>query len=534
MARARLLAGAAVLAAACALPSAAQAQFGPCAFLGSPQPALPCITLDGGKALEQAKELKNKYDQLEKLKEQASEYTSMQGVLGKIKQQAQASYTVAAPVAPIQATTIAAASSKIQSELPGRGQTAEGTSAARDYYQNLVRSSAGDGWAISAVYKNRMQEMQQLAGRLSCKMRVREAKFAANKNDTTVQTDNRTDWQMNTQARSLMLRAMTNLKEIQSARANLEATTVLSTVQGASDKKFERVEAPVQLPAAVPTGAVVLGNLSNSTNKLQALLTAVQLAISFKESLNGFKETQSEYQQILAAANAAQNRVLSLAASDARKKGVSSTSLMQRADQLMASMDRTTWDDPDKSKVAEKAAKYTEDQLDKMVSGDVSNDWSGYLQTRAEAYKQEAFFNPLNQDAIAAENDTKKAILEQEAATGISINDQAKLQAAINAARQEVAAAQAAVAAEGPDVRAAANSIVNNGLACGGYVGDSQSEVQPGQPCDMVQLADGTWSWNANGTKPVFLDTTGKEVPITVINAKGEVVDLNGRAIAQQ
>src|SRR3546814_8762160 len=65
---------------------------------------------------------------------------------------------------------------------------------------------------------------------------------------------------------------------------------------------------------------------------------------------------------------------------------------------LMQSRDRTTWDDPSKRSVTETAAKYTESQLDGMVSGDVSDNWSNLLIQRAEAFKQEAFFRSVNAD----------------------------------------------------------------------------------------------------------------------------------------
>src|SRR3546814_12417884 len=67
------------------------------------------------------------------------------------------------------------------------------------------------------------------------------------------------------------------------------------------------------------------------------------------------------------------------------------------------SRDRTTWDDPSKRSVTEAAAKYTESQLDGMVSGDVRDNWSNLLIQRAEAFKQEAFFRSVNADAITSE-----------------------------------------------------------------------------------------------------------------------------------
>src|SRR3546814_9032301 len=67
------------------------------------------------------------------------------------------------------------------------------------------------------------------------------------------------------------------------------------------------------------------------------------------------------------AKNRAQAAVQNLANSDGSKKRVSAASLLARADSIMQSRDRTTWDDPSKRSVTEAAAKYTESQLDGMV-----------------------------------------------------------------------------------------------------------------------------------------------------------------------
>src|SRR3546814_4851548 len=83
-----------------------------------------------------------------------------------------------------------------------------------------------------------------------------------------------------------------------------------------------------------------------------------------------------------------------------------------RADSIMQSRDRTTWDDPSKRSVTEAAAKYTESQLDGMVSGDVSDNWSNLLIQRAEAFKQEAFFRSVNADAITSEQAARKALAD--------------------------------------------------------------------------------------------------------------------------
>src|SRR3546814_232550 len=105
---------------------------------------------------------------------------------------------------------------------------------------------------------------------------------------------------------------------------------------------------------------------------------------------------------------------------------------------LMQSRDRTTWDDPSKRSVTETAAKYTESQLDGMVSGDVSDNWSNLLIQRAEAFKQEAFFRSVNADAITSEQAARKALADYNGTIGVNAGDSAALQAAIRQAEAKV------------------------------------------------------------------------------------------------
>src|SRR3546814_8446409 len=83
--------------------------------------------------------------------------------------------------------------------------------------------------------------------------------------------------------------------------------------------------------------------------------------------IDGVRQTQAEYQQMVQAKNRAQAAVQNLANSDGSKKRVSAASLLARADSIMQSRDRTTWDDTSKRSVTEAADKYTDNQLDGMV-----------------------------------------------------------------------------------------------------------------------------------------------------------------------
>src|SRR3546814_12748515 len=58
--------------------------------------------------------------------------------------------------------------------------------------------------------------------------------------------------------------------------------------------------------------------------------------------IDGVRQTQAEYQQMVQAKNRAQAAVQNLANSDGSKKRVSAASLLARADSIMQSRDRTT------------------------------------------------------------------------------------------------------------------------------------------------------------------------------------------------
>lgn len=405
MNRARILAGAAVLAAACALPSAAQAQIGPCPTLQPP----PCIVIDPSKIAQSTAEIANKTKQITELANKAKEMASIQGLLGKLKAPGMGGYGGLAPIAPTNPTTISAAAADISKNMPVMSGSPDQQRAISAKNRILVRSAAGDGYALSQAMKQRLLQFQTDAVQLQ--------------GEAVGGADVRYDWQINNRARNLMMRALVSLREVQSARINLEAVQQLGKMEGTNAlPSFQHAEAAAIAPQAVPTWGKTLGDISSMTNKLQALQTARQLSISHKDSLDGFAATQAEYQQMLGAAQSSQRDVQNIANRDAQRN-VPASKLIQRADQIMAQRDQTTWDNPDKAKIAKNAADYAEDQLDKLVSGDVSNSWSDYLRNRAEAYKQEAFFRPINADAIAARDSSIAYMKEFEDSVGFPVAD---------------------------------------------------------------------------------------------------------------
>lgn len=455
MASARILAGAAVLAAACALPSAAQAQIGPCPTLMPP----PCIVIDPSKIAQSASEIANKTKQIAELKKQADSLTSIQGVLGKLKSPGMGGYNAMAPLAPLNPTTIAAASTDIDRNMPPVGGSPDQQRAIIERNRIMVRSAAGDGYALSLAMKQRLSQLNADAQQLKLD--------AAAKG-----TDIRTDWQINSRARNLMMRALMNLREIQAARINLEGVSQLgkAEVVGAV-RPYQRPEVAAPVATNTTTWGKQLGDIANLTNKLQSLQTAKQLSSSYKDSIAGFQQTQAEYQSMLQAANQSQARLQNLANSDAYRKRVSAATLMNRANQIMAARDQTTWDNPDKAKIAKSAADYAEDQLDKLVSGDVSNSWSDYLRDRAEAYKQEAFFRPINEDAKALEADARRSVAEFEQSVGFGISDEAALDRQITEVNAQLKTLGSSLDGAPQDVRAQRDAIFANTMRGANYDG---------------------------------------------------------------
>lgn len=455
MIRARILAGAAVLTAACALPSVANAQIGPCPTLLPP----PCIVIDPSKIVQSTAEIANKTRQIAQEAQKLKEMTSIQGILGKVKAPAMGGYNAMAPIAPIQPQSIAAASSEIYARMPAPSGSSEQQQKILADNRIYLRGAAADGYAMSQIVKQRLQTMSADVTQLQSEAAATSA-------------DVRTDWQINGRARNLMMRALMNLREVQAARVNLAAMTQLSSAKPvAYSAPVKYAEAAAPRPVQSPVWGQQLGRIADLTNKLQSLKTAKQLSGSYKDSISGFQQTQAEYQMMLNAANQSQSRLQSLANSEAARKRVSAATLMNRANQLMAARDQTTWDNQDKVKIAKRAAEYTEDQLDKLVSGDVSNSWSDYLMNRAEAYKQEAFFRPINEDAKALEADTRRYMRDFEQSVGFPIGDVNSIDRQIAEVNAELATLGRSLDTAPQEVRAQRDAIFKSTMAGSDYTG---------------------------------------------------------------
>jgi hypothetical protein len=467
---ARILAGVATFAVACALPSVAFAQIGACPTLLPP----PCIVNDPGRIAGIVAEIKEKKAQLENAVEQVQQATTLNGALGMIDSATQAANdpitAIVPPVSTGEQMTFSEAANQLSASLQQHPSTVEGQAAGARDDKLRMRAAAGEGYATALAVKARQTEFdsayQDLFKRASanattpgtaptpgklpseseqlrvCRSmgpkpfqdwRTNIVSGGANKADNLEQ-----DWELNSSAKMLLLNAYMLKREVGAARMQLLAMSSINSKIGGGGGDTKYSEAAPAEPITGPRHNIDLGELLDAVKKLMALKGAIDTGKTLLGGIDGVRQTQAEYQQMVQAKNQSQAAVQNLANSDGSKKRVSAASLLAKADSIMQARDRTTWDDPSKRSVTEAAASYAESQLDGMVSGDVSDNWSNLLIQRAEAFKQEAFFRSVNADAIALEQDTRKALADYSATIGVNAGDAAALDAAIRAAEARV------------------------------------------------------------------------------------------------
>lgn len=427
MRKSRLLACAAAAMAGVAFPAAASAQA--CWFVGSAQPTPPCIVWDNSKVAQIAGEIREKAAELQSRKEELKQYTTIEGVMGAVGARGIPSMPSIPAIAPLAQKSFAQAGTEARGKVAKASLDTEGNNQHRKMLALDLRAAAGDGYSIAMATKTRFSEMEKDAASIS---------QLASK----CSVDARSDWSINTQARSLMLRALAARREIDSAQVQLVSAQVMASPRMAVDVSSpvvpqgpETVDTPVPIEPLWSDG---LGKIANLTTYLSALITAKDMLADFKGSLKDHQETQQEYQTVLRAANQAQANLVAFANSEGARKRVSGASLLNAATQIMSSMDRTSWDDYDKSKVATAAAKYAKNRLDGMVSGDVSSSWVSNLANRAEAYKQEAFYREFNNEAKQLQAETLATIASYGKQLGVDLNNPSALDAAIAATQSNL------------------------------------------------------------------------------------------------
>lgn len=437
--RARILAGVATFVVGGALTSSpAYAQIGTCPALTPP----PCIITDGGRIAGTVQELKDKKEELQQAVQQVQEYANVQNVLGKLGSLPNELRTSIMPTnaqvfAPLSADmphiSISAAANDIEASLASHPATLEGKKDAEHDQRLRLRASGGDGYALANATKYKLCKMNQEARALTKRMQSLDNSAAG--------SDVRSNWAINQGAKRLVFDAMIAHREVSLQRLQLASIQVMPTSIPSSQAR-NRTEPPAPEPVVQPGFAITIGDLASAANKLASLLAAKAVIKSFTDGIQGAKDTQSEYLAMKAAAEAAEARVQSLAASDGRRTNKGSARLMDVANRYMQEHDRTTWDNPHKYEITKAAAKGAERALEKSFGGGlgrrISDKWSDVLMDRAEAYKQEAFFRPIANDAAAMEKSTIAALAQYEQSLGTKASDAAILNSAIADAQRQV------------------------------------------------------------------------------------------------
>lgn len=447
VARARYLAGAAALAVACFAPTTASAQIiGPCAIFGSPLPP-PCIVFDSSKVVQQAMDIKAKADELREMANKAKEMTSIQGALGAVTDKPVTMITSIEPIAPIESVSANDAISSFKASIPVSNGTQSGRATFVGELEKADRGAAGDGWSIAQVAKGRLTNLAEEARKIQAFAACNARRKAAAGGDDNANL--RTDWQIRNRAQSLVFQSMALMQEVEAARLNGKAVSMLAMDGPSSAPDMQRSQAPSVPQNTNKKWGQTLATVADYATKLAALYAAKEIMEGFLSAREGQKETQREYQQVLAKAQKAERDLQNLAAREARRKGKSASSLVAVVNQVMA-QDRTAWDDPAKGRVTEALAKSAKNRLDKMVKGDAYDSWVKTIIARSDAYKEEAFFRPISKDSKALEDELTKWIASYEGDLGVKASNPAELQKAIAKLEAELAEVGNSMA-EAPD-----------------------------------------------------------------------------------
>lgn len=493
MMRARILAGVATFAVACALPTAASAQLGPCPTI---QPA-PCIIVDPTRAAQTIKELKDKKDQLTNVIQEVKELTSLNGILGQVG--ASGNDPILGFVKPVltgEKVTVSQAANALDSALRSSQRTQAGRQEASAADKVRLRAAAGDGYATALALKARLAEFdaayQDLFSRVQArneatagstpvsqadqakmcravgvdKFKTWQAGSASGTSGKAAENVEE-DWKLNTAARVLVMNTFILRREADIALVQLRSMSSVTSFSGTSSAgRFERSEAGPAAPGAgAPQHNIELGKLMNTVGQLLALKSAADTVKSLLTGISGAQDTQKEYDALKAVRDKFDTDLRSLAEREARGKGVSPDQLIAVANQVMGRLDRTTWDDPSKLDSARKAANAAKAALDRLVPGDVSSGWDNLLQQRAEAYKQEGFFRSYAADAKVYEASGRQALADYNSSIGMDATNAAALQAKIAELEAQLATISAGLNSAPEDVRSIRDRVISSALA---------------------------------------------------------------------
>ena len=375
---------------------------------------------------------------------------SIQGAMGAVTDKPVSLIGAIEPIAPIAPTTSNESIAAFRSANPTSATTQSGRSTFVGGLEKADRGAAGDGWAIAQVAKGRLTNLTNEARKIqafaACSAR---RKTSPNGDDNA---NLRTDWQIRNRASSLIFQSMALLQEVEAARLNGNAVSTLSTNGPNSAPDLSRSEAPGVPQSTNPEWGQKLGRVADFATKLAALYAAKKIMDGFLSAREGHKQTEREYRQVLEKARNADRELQNLAVREARKKGIAASTLLSKVNQIMA-QDRTSWDDPAKGRITENLAKSAKSQLDRMVKGDVSNEWVDAIMKRSDTYKEEAFFRPISQDSGTLDKEIGQWIGDYEKDLGVKASDDEALMAAIADMERKLAEAGAEFESAPDDIR---------------------------------------------------------------------------------
>ena len=418
--------------------------FSPCLVFGSPLPP-PCLILDPSAIAQDATKLASMVSKLQNLTQIGENLATM----GKIYGQTAASGNGVAswnPINPSQEVSYAAAATTLQQVFPtSSGLTQAQTDA---YIANLViakRAAAGDGWATAMAMKFIVEGMvtdgQTVANTIgNCDLSLRD------------------DWQMNTLAKQLYLRANTGLREIRAAALLAKSINAAAMAPATNLPASQYTDAPLAAAPASTQWNGILSQIQQATTQLQALQNAQSAGTAFTQASSLLAQEQASLAGLQQAVSTTTSAVQNIAAQIARQNGVTPDQVMTIIQQDMAT-DTSTWSDPNKAAFEQAAAQNAIDDIEGLTGNHPGGDLLQAIVNMDEAEKQISFMSPL---LTANANNTQNLATAQNefsTAVGVDVTDQAAVNSQISALQSQIQGLMSQLSGAPPSVQLQAQNI---------------------------------------------------------------------------
>lgn len=434
--------------------------FTPCLVIGSPMPP-PCIVIDGTKIAEHVNTIRNVSQQIQEMSKVAENLADLKKIMqaGETNEAASISNVKAwVPIAPGVEVSFAIAANEMSKLLPDSNDlTQDETDAHRAAMIIGERAASGDGWSIAQSIKARLDGMRA-DGELLTKAVAQ------------CSTSLRRDWQLNTHARMLQLRSLVALREARQNRTVYKAVVSIAESPIEEVKTYERGDSDPYTPEARPDFGKTITQIAIRTAQLLALKNGSDAAALFAIALEQLTATRSEYEGLQQIARVTEQNLINLVEYEARRVGRDKNTILSILNQAMSQYDQTTWDDPGKNDAAKAAAVAATKAAERQIGKDLSDDIVSALVTRAEAFKQAAFFGEFAKDSNEYTAATSNAQAAYSEGLGVNIADRTALQNKIDVLTQEIEALKAELSSAPADVRQRAEAVTNDLKVASGAV----------------------------------------------------------------